>query len=98
MTASSNGTESSPSSQTPSTQPWVKICLYLQETPESQPFPTYIQLSRAPMMGEFIAIGGILYRVFLVCHQADFKDIHASVGAVKTPWESCEQIVKVEPI
>ena len=97
MTASSNGAEYSSSSQTPSAQPWVKICLYLQETPESQPFPTYIQLSRTPMMGEFIEIGGTLYRVFLVCHQAEARDFQASVAAVKTPWESCEHLLHVQP-
>ncbi|MDJ1174896.1 hypothetical protein [Roseofilum capinflatum] len=76
----------------------IQICLYLKDSPQSQPLSTFIEVSRIPMMGEFIEIGGTLYRVFLVSHQPESQEVTASVAAVKTPWESCQSLIDTQNI
>ncbi|MDB9516675.1 hypothetical protein PN466_06905 [Roseofilum reptotaenium CS-1145] len=99
MATSSNSTSSTMSSESSNLlRTTTQIALYLKDSPQSQALSTFVEVSRIPMMGEFIEIGGTLYRVFLVCHQPDSQEVTASVGAVKTPWEGCQSLIETQNI
>jgi hypothetical protein len=98
MPTSSNSTPPILSNESRSLNPTTQIALYLKDSPQSQPLSTFIEVSRIPMMGEFIEMGGTLYRVFLVCHQPESQDIIASIAAIKTPWESCKNLIETQNI
>ncbi|MDJ1171537.1 hypothetical protein PMG71_19075 [Roseofilum sp. BLCC_M154] len=98
MATSSNSTPPILSNESRSLNPTTQIALYLKDSPQSQPLSTFIEVSRIPMMGEFIEIGGTLYRVFLVCHQPESQESIASIAAVKTPWESCQSLIETQSI
>lgn len=71
----------------------TKICLHTKDSPDTSSKQQIIELVRVPAMGEFIDLGFNLYRVFLVCHSPYNSDYQASVGALKTDWNSCNSLI-----
>ncbi|MFB2976596.1 hypothetical protein [Microseira sp. BLCC-F43] len=71
----------------------IRICLYLKEDKNNPSKQQVLEVNRVPAMGEFIDLGFNLYRVFLVCHSPYNSDFQASVAALKTDWNTCENLI-----
>jgi hypothetical protein len=71
----------------------TRICLYLKDTPSNPSKQQVMEINRVPVMGEFIDLGFNLYRVFLVCHTPFNADYQASVAALKTDWNACDNLI-----
>ncbi|HAZ44286.1 MAG TPA: hypothetical protein DDW76_10035 [Cyanobacteria bacterium UBA11369] len=71
----------------------IRICLYLKEDSGNPSKQQVLEVNRVPAMGEFIDLGFNLYRVFLVCHSPYNSDFQASVAALKTDWNNCENLI-----
>ena len=76
----------------------IRICLYLKEDPNNPSKQQVLEVNRVPAMGEFIDLGFNLYRVFLVCHSPYNSDYQASIAALKTDWNTCENLIDYEDI
>lgn len=71
----------------------IRICLYLKEGSDNPSKQQVLEVNRVPAMGEFIDLGFNLYRVFLVCHSPYNSEFQASVAALKTDWNTCENLI-----